>query len=567
MNPNYARRSSNHLKIALIYIFLGVTALSSCYQIERESASTSFPADNLSDLSITTNRFFALSGICSACHRNMVDRDGKDVSLDSFWQGTMMANSAWDPYWQASVRAEVMDNPDYDEIIQDKCATCHTPMARTTDAFRGESGVLLDEGFLNENHDLHDLAMEGISCTLCHQIEGENFGVRELFDGNFEIDLARPKGERINYGPYEVSEESIRLMQSASGFMPEKSLHIQEAEICGSCHTLYTPTVDNTGTIIGLFPEQMPYLEWRASSYVSDQTCQDCHMPVAPGEVILSSTGGTGREQFSTHSFAGGNLFGLKILRTFGDEMGIAASKEQINAAIDRAAVQLAEKTAVIKIENAGINGSTLTIDVSVKSRVGHKFPTGFPSRRVWLHLVVSDSNDEVIFESGSWDDDGKILENDNDLDSGAYEPHYQSIDNPDQVQIYEAIMGNVDGAVTTTLLKGDSYLKDNRLVPDGFKKASADEDIAVVGGAFEDSDFQDGEDRVRYLVSLDNFSGPLTILVELCYQSIGYRWAMNLARFDAFEPNQFLSYYVSIPNIPFVVSSEMLTVEGQPGD
>lgn len=152
------------------------------------------------------------------------------------------------------------------------------------------------------------------------------------------------------------------------------------------------------------------------------------------------------------------------------------------------------------------------------------EFPSGFLSRRAWLHLVVRDVNNAVIFESGGWDDDGKILENDNDRDSAAYEPHYQLVDNPDQVQIYEAIMGDVDGAVTTTLLRGDSYLKDNRLIPAGFEKATAADDIAVAGGAYEDDDFQDGKDKVSYLVSLDTFSGAYKILVELCYQSIGYR-------------------------------------------
>ena len=51
-------------------------------------------------------------------------RDGSDVSIDSLWRGTMMANSSRDPYWQASVRAETLSNPDYNEIIQDKCSQC-----------------------------------------------------------------------------------------------------------------------------------------------------------------------------------------------------------------------------------------------------------------------------------------------------------------------------------------------------------------------------------------------------------------------------------------------------------
>jgi hypothetical protein len=38
--------------------------------------------------------------------------------------------------------------------------------------------------------------------------------------------------------------------------------------------------------------------------------------------------------------------------------------------------------------------------------------------------------------------------------------------------------------------------------------------------------------------------SVPGTIEVELRYQSIGYRWAHNLAAYDAPEPRRFVEYY-----------------------
>ena len=48
--------------------------------------------------------------------------------------------------------------------------------------------------------------------------------------------------------------------------------------------------------------------------------------------------------------------------------------------------------------------------------------------------------------------------------DPAAYEPHYATITSPDQVQIYEAIIQDSEGNVTTTLLKGAGYLKHNIL-------------------------------------------------------------------------------------------------------
>src|SRR6185437_17116552 len=98
---------------------------------------------------------------------------------------------------------------------------------------------------------------------------------------------------------------------------------------------------------------------------------------------------------------------------------------------------------------------------------------------------------------------------------------------------------------VTTGLLNASQYLKDNRLLPKGFDKATADPDIAVHGGAATDPDFVGGRDRVRYAVDLHGASGPFTVHVELLYQPIGFRWAHNLRDYtQAFEPRRFTEYY-----------------------
>lgn len=36
---------------------------------------------------------------------------------------------------------------------------------------------------------------------------------------------------------------------------------------CATCHTLFTPYVDNEGNVAGEAPEQTPYLEWKNSIY------------------------------------------------------------------------------------------------------------------------------------------------------------------------------------------------------------------------------------------------------------------------------------------------------------
>ncbi len=531
-------------------------------EIETAAPTLVSPIVEEAPLPAERGDYFATSGVCSACHKNMVDGEGNDVSLDTYWRGTMMANASRDPYWQASVRGEVISHPEYNDLIQDKCTTCHTPMARTTEAFMGGTGILLDEGFLHPDNDMNTMALDGISCTLCHQIEADGLGTSESFDGHYVIDESKPMGERSSYGPYQAEEAQAVVMKSASGYIPEEGEHVQSSELCGACHTLYTPTVDNDGEVAGLFPEQMPYIEWLASDYAEEQSCQDCHMPEAPGEVVLSVTGGPGRSPFSIHSFAGGNTYALRLLREYDDELQVTASTNQIDAALQRALNQLQEQTAQIAVEHSEISGDTLNVSVKVNSEVGHKLPSGFPSRRVWIHLKVVDAAGNVVFESGNWDANGGIFGNDNDLDAASFEPHYEVINDQAQVQIYEAIMGDVDAAVTTTLLRGAVYLKDSRLLPMGFDKTTVSNDIAVQGVAAQDPNFVGGSDELIYQVEVGEATGPYTVTAELLYQSIGYRWAMNLNRFDAPEPQRFIGFYENVPNQPTLISEISVEVE-----
>jgi hypothetical protein len=199
---------------------------------------------------------------------------------------------------------------------------------------------------------------------------------------------------------------------------------------------------------------------------------------------------------------------------------------------------------------------------VLVKSLAGHKFPTGFPARRAWLRLTVQDATGQVVFESGGFNQTGAITGNDNDADPSAYEPHYTTIKAPDQVQIYEAILQDVTGKVTTTLLRGAGYVKDNRLLPAGFDKSTAQADIAVRGLAADDPNMAGGEDQVEYVIDLNEAQTPLTVTVELLYQSIGYRWRENLREHDAPEIARFLGYSERVPNVPVIVASETVTIE-----
>ena len=285
-------------------------------------------------------------------------------------------------------------------------------------------------------------------------------------------------------------------------------------------------------------------------------------IPMADGAVRLSTTGGPPRAPFAKHFFVGGNVYVLNILRAFGAERQMTASGEHLEATVERVTEQLQNRTASVEIEGVELSNARLKAIVSVRSLVGHKFPTGFPARRAWLCLTVQDAHGRIVFESGAVNPDGSIIGNDNDTDPARYESHYQTIVSPDQVQIYEAIMQNTEGEVTTGLLRAAAYVKDNRLLPSGFERSMASDDIAVYGEAVKDEDFLGGGDRVEYNVELEDAQGPFVVAVELLYQSVSYRWAQNLGRHDAPETVRFLDYYEAVPNLPVVAASATVEVE-----
>lgn len=502
---------------------------------------------------------FTTSSHCISCHSQVKAPDGEDISIGYQWRASVMANSSRDPYWQASVRRETMDHPAAAAQIEDKCATCHMPMERyqaKAEGLRGQvlkylasisSGAAMEEpeGVLEDAPDPKAaLAADGVSCALCHQIKPDNFGKEDSLDGGFLIDVSRKPEERLMFGPFDDPDAGRRrLMNSTTGYIPVKGDHIRDSALCASCHTLLTTALDDKGNPAGTLPEQMPYQEWQHSEFAGSQSCQSCHMPEVKGQAPTTSIHARMHEGVRRHTFVGGNAFLLRMLKNNRDELGVAATSGELEAAARLSEALLAGETADLSVSPPRLSGGRLTFGVRIVSRTGHKLPTGYPARRVWLHVTVRDAQGRTVFESGAPRPDGSIIGNDNDEDGLKFEPHHTRITEPGQVQIYESIMGDFRGRPTTGLLYGSHYLKDNRLLPRGFNKATAEERIKVVGGARDDADFTGGGDSVGYDVAAPA-PGPYSITAELLYESIGFRWATNLQNYDAHEPRRFVGYY-----------------------
>jgi len=492
------------------------------------------------DLSLFTH-----SDNCLACHNTLMSPSGEDVSIGATWRSTMMANSARDPYWQASVRRETIDHAKRSADIQNECAACHMPMAQKIAHAAGGKGEVFAHLPVAgpDGSALERLASDGISCTVCHQIAPDKLGTRESFNANFSLLPTRADGARVIFGPYKVDRGRQTIMQSVTGYVQSEAPHLKQSELCASCHTLITEAFGPDGEVIGSLPEQMNYQEWLHSAFNKEErSCQSCHMPRAEGPIRVSSVLGDTRDRLAQHVFVGGNAFMVRMLNRYRNELGVAALPAEMEATARATVRQLQDETASVSISPLEMNGRQLAFSVEVRNLTGHKFPTGYPSRRAWLHVTVR-SGSRVVFESGAVDGTGAIRGNDGDSDARRYEPHYEEITQADQVQIYEPILGDRSGTPTTGLLTATQYLKDNRLLPRGFEKSTAPAEIAVHGAAAGDADFTASGDRVRFAVEVSN-EAPLTVDVELRYQSIAFRWAHNLEGYDAPEPTRFVSYY-----------------------
>jgi hypothetical protein len=457
-----------------------------------------------------------------------------------------MANSARDPYWQAGVRRETLDHPKHAATIQDECAACHMPMATRIAREAGGMGEVFSHLPISTRagSELRRIAADGVSCTVCHQISSERLGTRASFNGEFVIKPTPTTGVRSIFGPFQVVAGRTTIMRSVSGFAQEEAPHLKQSQLCATCHTLITQAFGPNGEVVGSLPEQMNYQEWIHSDFArEEQSCQSCHMPTAAGPVRAASVLGDARETLSRHVFVGGNAYMVRLLNRYRQELGVMALPHELEATANATIRQLQHDTAALTVSTPTLSANTLAFDVDVRNLTGHKLPTGYPSRRLWLHVTVKNERGEPVFESGAFTGTGAIVGNDSDENPQRHEPHYEEITRSDQVQIYEPILGGLDGVPTTGLLTATQYLKDNRLLPRGFDKTTAAAEIGVYGGAKSDPDFAAGGDRVRYRIPV-SAAGRLTIDVELRYQAIAYRWAQNLERYAAPEPTRFVQYY-----------------------
>lgn len=489
---------------------------------------------------------------------NQPSPDGEDISPFYDWKSSVMANAFTDPYFRAVMMHETEVFPHLAGFIEDTCLTCHSPMARTHAHQTGVSLIqddscLLEDGCYRAEQALEDPhAREGISCTACHQITDSVLS-GDVNSGNFEIvDANHPDAFTI-FGPYQ--NPVGQAMQNQVGYTPAYGIHLADSRHCASCHELFTPTIDMvTGEPNGeVFPEQTPYTEWENSNLGpqgAEVSCQQCHMvreEISDGyqtRIAVTANGGVNlnwpeRSPYFPHVMVGGNTWLLDTLEIFREELGRADINEEGEfagtAELTRDFLKIA---AGLLPGNPSLSAGELAFDLTIQNYSGHKLPTSFPSRRIWVATRVTDGTGVVVFDSGFPDQNYQLpldatftsdacmaINKSADFDSsGCYQPHINLVTTPVDIPIYEVVMGSTTGAITHVLLYASESLKDNRIPPGGFDIASAPSYVAPAG-VDGDADFNlnnGGQDTIAYRLPLpETAEPPFQVESTLYYQAI----------------------------------------------
>ncbi|MCB0760300.1 MAG: T9SS type A sorting domain-containing protein [Flavobacteriales bacterium] len=503
-------------------------------------------------LSTDAGEYFVGSGQCVLCHstdstgQTMVDADGNDVSMVNNWMGTMMANSARDPFWRAKVSHEVHVNPQLQEEIETTCTRCHAPQGHY------EMSLTTGEAFTLAHLDTSGLAKDGVACMACHRMEEDALGLR--FVGQMQY-----SEDDVAYGPF--SDPWSGPMAGLTGISPTKGDHIRKSELCASCHSLFTETIDLDGNPTGnTFFEQSTYHEWLNSVYAENQTeCQACHMPQVEGGAIAASQPDWLFEQqpFGRHDLLGGNEFMLRLMAGYTAEIDAAATPEQFLRTAERTRDQLQQASVEMTWEHDSTITDTAYFSVELQNLTGHKFPSGYPSRIAWIEFLVTTESGDTLMFSGARNADGDIHGRDSD-----WERHHNEIQSNEEVQIYEMVMSDVEGNPTTVLERALEPLKDNRIPPIGFTTNHSAYDTAIVAGfATSDGDFNKragqegtGADIVHYHVGLNGYSGLLNVRARVLYQSLPVRWMDEMFSASTDEILAFKDMYFNTDNTPVEV-------------
>jgi hypothetical protein len=464
-----------------------------------------------------------------------------NLSPYATWRSSPMGLAGRDPFFFAQLASETQTfHPDSADTVQTVCLGCH--------GIAGERQFNIDTKSAGGQCSTFErsaldtlpwegpghmakyamLARDGVSCTACHRmalgdrvtdtllaapqnacvaerqalLNPDNSGFAKTFTGSF---LVGSPDSLI--GPFDKPQTTP--MKQAMGITPEEHPTIAASEVCGSCHTVHLPVLQD-GKIIAHIYEQTTYPEWAFSDFRTGSTpdgalpqgaggtplsCQDCHMatsdangvpytskiasiqeysnfPEAENATAPEKIDLTARENFALHTLVGLNVFLVKLAQQFPDILGIPIADPMLGskgtdpllwtegAMLDQAR----QHTADIAVGSVAVSDTTLSATVKVTNKVGHKFPSGVGFRRAFIEFSVLDAGGAVLWRSGGTNAAGALVDANAAPLDGEYwwdancqariapeqrlhQPHFETITSQAQAQIYQELVSTPGGA------------------------------------------------------------------------------------------------------------------------
>lgn len=427
---------------------------------------------------------------CANCH------GGYDPAVEPGhgFKGSMMGQAARDPLFYACVAIAEQDAPSSGDL----CLRCHTPSGWLSGRSQPTSGAQLTA-----------LDRDGVSCDFCHRAVDPIYqpGVSPPEDQavlNALLPAHVPAGHAN--GQFVVDPQARRRGPFTDPVAPHAFLASpfhRSSEICGTCHDVSNPVfarvsgadyapgpLDQQAASFApgdLMPLERTYSEWKHSAfpagvYAPDfagnkpggivASCQDCHLRDVSGKGCNDPAAPT-RPDLPLHDMMGGNAWMPSVIAAlYPGETDAAALADGAARA-----VAMLQKAATLGV-SVHPDGPNFLATVMVTNRCGHKLPTGYPEgRRMWLHVVARDDQNQVVYESGAYDPATGVL-------AAVPEPW-----------VYEAHLGispglagalAVPAGVSFHFALNDTLYKDNRIPPLGFGNAT----FEAFGGAPVDPDW-----------------------------------------------------------------------------
>lgn len=289
---------------------------------------------------LDASKFWGSAG-CLGCHTAHAEE----------WKHSMHANAMHDRVFQGLVQLQRVQRKTAG--FDGYCVQCHSPIALR--------GGLIPTGFDFADLQTVPVAMEGITCEVCHRASSversHSSGLLIVHDG-------------VLRGPLE---------HTAGAHETEKSALFEDAKLCASCHDVRADD--------GLTKLESPYEEWLKSPAAREgRTCQSCHMPTYRGKTAPGAMTSPERPNLHRHNFSAIEPITEGAACS---EPGHLCAAAKIDAALS----------------SSEDEGCQLTVNIT-NLVDGHRFPTGsIFFRQTWLAVEVHDANGKLIFESGQLDD------------------------------------------------------------------------------------------------------------------------------------------------------------------